>query len=330
MSLAFVPDIGACRLCGATTGQQEFWREIFMGAGQSLRLCGYCAALYLGPDFTPSALDDFYAHHYRRLFLTEIIGKKPASFFKQRFESRIAEERLRIAAPLLPTDGKLFELGSGFGGFLGAVAKARPDAALYAAEHDATHRSRLCEGAQVQWITRFEDFSTEAYFDVIAAFHVLEHLPRPVAFARWAACTLRPGGHLLVEVPDASAGWRTRKFVHPAHLTYFTPHTLRRTLQSAGFDVIRCGGHPAGEAFGGTLLALARRPAGGAIPCAMPPAAPEEITGMARHVTSLRWTLGDRLKTHAKRAATKTLGPERTGALQRWIEYRRLKKRWND
>jgi hypothetical protein len=74
MSIELLPDIGGCRLCGATTAQREFWPETYLGAGQSLRRCGHCAGLYLAPDFTPRALADFYAHHHRTLFLTKIVG----------------------------------------------------------------------------------------------------------------------------------------------------------------------------------------------------------------------------------------------------------------
>ncbi|AEG02014.1 class I SAM-dependent methyltransferase [Methylomonas methanica] len=329
MNIELAPDIDGCRLCGATSRQREFWREPYLGAGQSLRRCGYCAGLYLAPDFTPASLEDFYAHHYRKLFLTEIIGKHPELFFKHRFESHIAEERLRIASPLLPHDGRLFELGSGFGAFLGALAQARPDIALHASEYDSTHRDSLCAGAKVQWISHFAASPLAGYFDVVAAFHVLEHLPRPTAFSRWAVKALKPGGHLIVEVPDAGCDWRTRKFVHPAHLSYFTADTLRRTLQSAGFQVLNCGPHPAGPAFAGTLLAIARHPLTGARANLISQAEPGEIAAMDRRIDAVRWTLADKLKCHAKHAMATIVGAENTGAFQRWLTYRRIKKLWD-
>ncbi|CAD6875551.1 type 11 methyltransferase [Methylomonas fluvii] len=329
MRLEFVPDIDGCRLCHATTRQREFWPERYLGIGQSLRRCGHCACLYLAPDLTPASLEDFYAHHYRQLFLTEIIGTDPEMFFKQRFESRIAEQRLHIVAPLLPPTGRLFDLGCGFGSFLHAASQARPDVTLHASEYDSAQRGILCEDANVQWITHFQAFPLAGYFDVVVAFHVLEHLPRPTAFAHWAAKVLKPGGHLVVEVPNAAGGWHTRKFVHPAHLSYFTTHTLRRTLQSAGLEIISCGEHPLGAAFTGTLLVIAQLPLKGAEPQPISPADPQEIAAIDRHIESVRWTQTDALKTHIKRAMAKIFGLENTGAFQRWIEYRRLKRYWN-
>jgi SAM-dependent methyltransferase len=40
-------------------------------------------------------------------------------------------------------------------------------------------------------------------FDVVTAFHVLEHVPDPVAVARRMLDWLAPGGLLIVEVPNA-------------------------------------------------------------------------------------------------------------------------------
>ena len=320
--IEFVPDIGNCRLCGATTRQREFWPEPFMHTGQSLRRCGHCALLYLAPDFTPQALDAFYAHTYRRLYLTERIGKDREAFFRQRREAPIAEERLRVVEALLPRGGRLFELGSGFGSFLGALARARPDVSLHASEHDIEHRGMRCADAVIDWRDTLSPPDAGSRYDVVAAFHVLEHLPRPAAFARQAMGALVRGGHLVVEVPDAEGDWRTRKYVHPAHLSYFSAATLRRTLLSAGFEVLRCTRHPANDLLPDTLLAVARRdePTMRAIPvCA---ASESEIAQLDSRIAAVRWTLRDASRACFKRTAIALLGEQKTGAIQRWIASR--------
>jgi SAM-dependent methyltransferase len=329
MKVKLMPDVGGCRLCGSTTGQHEFWDEVYMGAGQSLRRCGYCAGLYLGPDFTPGSLHDFYSHYYRNLFLTEVIGHNQERFFKQRFDDCYALERQRIVSPLVPTGGGLFEMGSGFGNFLGIMARARPDISLYASEHDGENREVRCKGMGIHWINDFEDLIQRQSFDAIVAFHVLEHLVDPIAFIRWAAQVLKPNAHLIIEVPDAGSTWSTRNFVHPAHLTYFTSITLRRGLQSVGLDVIRCGVHPSGAPFSGTLLAVARLPAVSPRSFPMEMASPEEIIAIDKKINAVDWTIVDKLKGVGKRAMVRIFGRLRTGAVQRWLEYRRLKRAWD-
>lgn len=84
----------------------------------------------------------------------------------------------------------------------------------------------------------------ERSFDVVSAFHVLEHMPDSRAFlstlARWA----RPGGFVVVEVPNWASVQRRR--FGPAwghlrpheHVVHFTPETLVRTCRACGIEPV--------------------------------------------------------------------------------------------
>ena len=82
-----------------------------------------------------------------------------------------------------------------------------------------------------------------ADFDVIVAGEVVEHLPNPGMFMEQAAQCLRPGGKLLVTVPNAfniMRLWglvRGREIVHRDHCYYFSSKTLARLASLAGFGV---------------------------------------------------------------------------------------------
>jgi SAM-dependent methyltransferase len=80
----------------------------------------------------------------------------------------------------------------------------------------------------------------EAGFDLILMFHVLEHLDDPAAALRACAERLRPGGRLVIAVPNY-ASWQSRyardRWFHldvPRHLFHFTPASLARLLREAG------------------------------------------------------------------------------------------------
>jgi 2-polyprenyl-3-methyl-5-hydroxy-6-metoxy-1,4-benzoquinol methylase len=80
-------------------------------------------------------------------------------------------------------------------------------------------------------------------FDAVTLWDVLEHLHQPTATLREVRRLLRPGGTLVVRVPNL-ASWDARLFGDswagldaPRHLAFYTPQTLQRTLENAGFVV---------------------------------------------------------------------------------------------
>ncbi|MFT6396267.1 MAG: SAM-dependent methyltransferase [Bradymonadia bacterium] len=77
-------------------------------------------------------------------------------------------------------------------------------------------------------------------FDLIASFHVLEHVLSPTAFLRKINTELAEGGHLFVEVPSIERpyGGNLDRFFWSAHLTSFSTNSLGAFLMKAGFDVV--------------------------------------------------------------------------------------------
>ncbi|MBI4912072.1 MAG: class I SAM-dependent methyltransferase [Acidobacteria bacterium] len=81
--------------------------------------------------------------------------------------------------------------------------------------------------------------------DALVAWHVLEHLPQPRKALEGFRRLLRPGGVLMISVPNfgslearrTGAGWFHLDV--PRHLVHFTPETLSALLSRAGFTVVR-------------------------------------------------------------------------------------------
>jgi glycosyltransferase involved in cell wall biosynthesis/ubiquinone/menaquinone biosynthesis C-methylase UbiE len=90
----------------------------------------------------------------------------------------------------------------------------------------------------------------EGPFDVVVAGDVIEHIARPVHLLRDIRRVLRPGGELLLSVPNFGHwyprvrvatglfGYDRRGILDDTHLRFFTRATLRRTVRAAGFDVV--------------------------------------------------------------------------------------------
>jgi len=97
-----------------------------------------------------------------------------------------------------------------------------------------------------------------APYDVVVMHHVLEHVNEPVQFLKDVRTLLGRAGIVIIRVPNVFCceahlpGWNSYE---PYHLVYFSPATLRRAVEQAGFEVLRIGTH---ESFSGWFLALLR------------------------------------------------------------------------
>ena len=87
-------------------------------------------------------------------------------------------------------------------------------------------------------------------FDVVVAGDVIEHLARPMEMLDSIHDKLRPGGQLVLSVPNfghwyprlrvlfGTFGYDRRGILDDTHLRFFTRSTLRRAVRSAGFDIL--------------------------------------------------------------------------------------------
>ena len=87
-------------------------------------------------------------------------------------------------------------------------------------------------------------------FDVVVAADVIEHLSRPGHMLREMCRVLRPGGQVLVSVPNFAHwyprmrvatglfGYDRRGILDDTHLRFFTRATLRRLVRASGFDIL--------------------------------------------------------------------------------------------
>ncbi len=87
-------------------------------------------------------------------------------------------------------------------------------------------------------------------FDLIVAADVVEHLSRPGEALRDMCRVLRPGGQVLLSVPNFGHwyprtrtllglfGYDRRGILDETHLRFFTRATLRRLVRASGFDIL--------------------------------------------------------------------------------------------
>jgi len=152
--------------------------------------------------------------------------------------------------------GRVLDVGCGRGLLLQAFRRRGWDVRGTELSEQAARYAREVANVPVD-IGRVEDIGFPAeHFDAITMWHVLEHIHDPRVVLAEASRILKPGGVLLVGVPNFS-GFEARffrdKWFHldvPRHVTHLTNQMLKQALVENGFqDKCWSGFAPEYDAF---------------------------------------------------------------------------------
>jgi SAM-dependent methyltransferase len=224
----------ACPVCGTTTATPRFTIE---GLAVQLVVCRGCGTGRLHPMPSEAEVADFYpAHYYGDL------GSK----FRTPIEMLVrlvGARHVRFLAEGLAPGARVLDLGCGRGVLLSALA----DRGLEA--HGVELNEAAARGADPRAQVRVAPTLPAAgypgaWFDCAIVWHVLEHLRDPAGALAELARVLRPGGRLVVAVPNFAsiqAKWAGPAWFHldlPRHLHHFPLAALRRLLERHGFEVV--------------------------------------------------------------------------------------------
>jgi 2-polyprenyl-3-methyl-5-hydroxy-6-metoxy-1,4-benzoquinol methylase len=198
--------------------------------------CPTCGLLFNGAA-DASEVRGLYDDGYFADFDGEAYSSKP--------RLREYESRRRMAlVKRLHRSGRLLEIGAAEGYFL---AEARRSGFEVTGVEPVTSVARIArERSGVEVIDCFlEDIAlADGSYDIVCAWHVLEHIPAPLGVLEQLHQALRPTGHLFIEVPNAAGrqpqrlgpgwhGWRPGY-----HVAHYSPRSLRALLERASFDEI--------------------------------------------------------------------------------------------
>jgi 2-polyprenyl-3-methyl-5-hydroxy-6-metoxy-1,4-benzoquinol methylase len=151
-------------------------------------------------------------------------------------------QRLKILARTVSPGATLLDVGAGRGRFVAAAANAGYRASGIEPSDRGAGAARAL-GADVNQAGIEDAVMLPGSLDAVTLWHVLEHVDDPAAALRRIASWLRPGGTLLVGVPNLASvqarigGERWYHLDVPRHRTHFTPGGLATLLNAAGFDV---------------------------------------------------------------------------------------------
>lgn len=225
-----------CPACGSRD-----LHRFTLGAGEELRRCADCATVSAGEYADPAEVYvDGYMFGEAGAFGLDV--RAPAF---QAYLRRVARRRVRIvaAATGLRRPGTWLDVGAGTGELLAAARDGGWRVQGVEPERTAAEMARA-RGLAVVPSELARSGLPEASFDVVSAFHVLEHIADSRAFLRLLSRWARPGGHVVVEVPNFAAyqrralGPRWPHLRPREHLVHFTPATLATTARAAGLTPV--------------------------------------------------------------------------------------------
>ena len=262
------PDCGtaaACPACGGPTRPSEL-----VYCGVRYRRCQSCGSSLATVQPTSAELQREYEVAYPKQFPPEELTAERASLFDALLD-RLAGRGLGADRP------RLLDLGGG-GGHLSGLARARR---WLAVSVDIAHTACAVARRRATIPAIQADAAllpvASGTVDAVTLVNVIDQAREPLTIVREAHRVLRPGGLVVVRVPNArfhgpwvrllaalgplarSRRWDAYPIVH--HFA-FTPEGLRRLAERAGFEVLAVGNSAVAAAeprWGRGAIALSAR-----------------------------------------------------------------------
>ncbi|MGF1431959.1 class I SAM-dependent methyltransferase [Kitasatospora sp. LaBMicrA B282] len=202
--------------------------------------CHSCGHVFQNPRLTDAGLEFYYRDFYDGLGEQRLAGM---------FATRAGayRGRARSVAPLAPAPERWLDVGTGHGHFCHTAREVFPDTSFDGLDSSegvllAEREGRLAHGHRGSFPELAPTLAGR--YDVVSMFHYLEHSTDPTRELTAARAALRPGGLLVIEVPDPACGWaRTLgrwwlPWLQPQHLNLMPVANLRRRLGELGFEVV--------------------------------------------------------------------------------------------
>jgi SAM-dependent methyltransferase len=201
--------------------------------------CANCSLLFLNPMYSDEELSTLYPDDYYA-YQDNLRQKRWKEIARTILGFRIKTKDPKFAAP-----GRMLDLGCGTGWFLDQMRQQRWE--VHGVEINSSAAELGRNGARLDIFagTLKQAAYPSNYFDYIRANHSFEHISCPGETLDEIRRILRPGGTLLIGVPNV-AGLNAKIFGQywwylgaPVHPFTYSVETLSQLLKKHGFEIAR-------------------------------------------------------------------------------------------
>lgn len=202
--------------------------------------CRRCGLRFASPQLNGAARAALYAEAYFRSDDSHALGYDDYDADRPQL-LRTFRARLRELAHQMDASGRLLDVGCATGICVHAARDLGWEAEGIDVSAYAVTVGRERYGLPLHCSDVVTWRSDLAPYDAITMWDYLEHVPDPLRTLRAVYALLRPGGRLVLTIPDV-ASWPARAFrerwigyKRDEHLVYFRRAHLRAFLRAAGF-----------------------------------------------------------------------------------------------
>ncbi|MDD5277974.1 MAG: class I SAM-dependent methyltransferase [Methylovulum sp.] len=220
----------------------EDWINHLPGEFQIVR-CQACGLMRTNPRPSQDTIKFYYPDNYAPYLTTQVRQTNKSKKVKKGLKKWLSNHFNANSKTIIPdiAPGNLLEIGCGSGDFLMTMQRQgwkvnglepSETAADSAKQQGLNVACGILETAEIP----------AGHYDMIVAWMVIEHLHYPMAGLAKLQQALKPGGVLVISVPDLG-GLDFRLFkqhyysLHlPNHLFHYTQPTLKQLISKAGFS----------------------------------------------------------------------------------------------